>query len=106
MKRILLCGFVVLSFFGLMVIARGGGGGRGGGFGGGHMGGGAGRSMGHSGNYNHGNHRNNHGWNNGVYVGAGLGLWGGAPFWPAGYTYTSYCDEYPDDERCRRDYSE
>lgn len=121
MKRILLCSFVVLSFFGLMVVARGGGGGRGG-FGGGrhmgggtvaHMGGGAGRAMAHSGAAGAGAHslghqgyrNNNYGnrWNNGAYGnGVGFGLWAGAPFWPAGYTYRSYCNEYPDDEQCYR----
>lgn len=46
MKRLMLCGFVVLSFFGLMILARGGGGGRSGGGGGRSGGGGVGRSGG------------------------------------------------------------
>ncbi len=72
MKRLLLLsGFVVLSFFGLMVIAHGGHGGGGRGGHGGHGG--------HPGNHNHGGH----GWNNHGGRGYGhRGYYGGYGYGP------------------------
>ena len=66
MKRLLLCGLVVLSFFGFMVFARGG-------RGGGHHGGG---------------HRGGHGHNHGGYRHRGYGhggYWGGHDYGGYGY---------------------
>ena len=103
MKRLILCGFVLLSFVGLMVFARGGGGGhgggghggggRGGGRGGAHFAGrGGGRGWGHGGGWNRGRGWGGRGFRRG---------WYGAPFWGVGYSgFYDYCDANPWDPRC------